>query len=673
MRTAIKFIAALACCVWAAAATAQSQPAPPQRISLEAFAASPTASTARLSPDGKKIAALRTGPGSDFIYVVDVADPSKVVRRIEIGGYSLSDLVWANNDRLLLLPYWSISFMGITLGEAKLMVIDVSSGAARQLDGAENGFKATDILHVEPNGGWALIAGMDKFDKSPSVMRVDLATGKFVEVQKSLPDVWHWFVDGQGVIRGGVAHEGLKWVLYYRAEPDGPLVKVRGKFDKKDADIIEGVIFSPVGGETMVVSNHATGRFAAYRLDLATVEPSALVFENPNGDIESLLMDPATHWVVGVRYHDERWRTHWLDAEFAKVQARVDKSFPSTDNQLVHWSRDRSRFLIHSTKPNDPGVYYVLDRAKGEMKIVLVPFGKIPEKALSPVKFVKYQARDGLTIPAYLTVPLGKVERGLPLILFPHGGPFAADTWDYDPWVQFFANRGYAVFQPQFRGTTGFGRHFVERGYGEFGRKMQDDLDDGLNWLVGQGIVDPKRVCIVGASYGGYAAMWGAIRNPDRYRCAISWAGVSDLKGQLKHDRTLFAAKRYYRDWRNRVVGIDDRRGDLDGLSPLRQAKRLRVPLLIGHGKRDRTVPSIQGEEMEKALKKSAIAVESAFYEKQGHSITSAEDFANWLWRMEKFLAAHNPTERLTPATVTAFPSTEAPAKGAPPETKAHD
>jgi dipeptidyl aminopeptidase/acylaminoacyl peptidase len=661
--------AALACLLPAVPAFAQATG--PERISLEAFAAPPTASMARLSPDGKKVAALRSGAGRDFIYIVNAADPGKVLRRIDIGGYSLADLVWANNDRLLLHPYFKFAILGLSIESAKLMVIDVPSGASRQLDGAENGFRASEILFVEPAGQWALIAGLDKFDKSPSVMRVDLGTGKFVEVQKSLPGVWHWFADEHGTIRGGLAHENLKWALYYRNRPEEPLMKIRGKFDKKDIDVIEGVYFSPIGGETMVVSNHVTGRFAAYRLDLATAEPGSLVFENPNGDIDSLLVDPATNRIIGARYHDERWRTHWLDPDFAKVQARIDKSFPSTDNQLVDWSRDRQRILIHASKPNDPGVYYILDRGAGEMKIVLVPYAKIPEKALSPVKFVRFQARDGLQIPAYLTIPNGKTERGLPLILFPHGGPFANDSWNYDPWVQFFANRGYAVLQPQFRGTTGFGRQYVERGNGEFGRGMQDDLDDGVDWLVKQEIVDPKRVCIAGGSYGGYAAMWGAIRNPERYRCAISWAGVTDLKGQLKHDRTLFAARRYYRDWRERVAGIDDKRTDLDDLSPLRQARRLKVPLLLGHGKIDRTVPVTQSEEMEKALSKSGIPVEAVYYAKRGHSMGSPEDFADWLWHMEKFLAQHNPTDRLNSANVSAFPSKEPAAKGAPPETKA--
>lgn len=648
-----------------------AQGASPERIPIEALAAEPTASAVRLSPDGTKVAAVRGGAGSDFVYIVNVADPGKVIRRIEIGYLSLSDLMWANNDRLVLRSSLSLSFLGMSIGTSKLTVADVSTGTTRQLYGADIGFVASDVLYVEPAGGWALVAGLDKFDKSPSVMRVDLVTGKNVEVQRSLPDVWHWFVDGKGLIRGGLAHDGLRWTLWFRTRPDEPLVKIRGKFDKKALDIIEKVYFSPVGGETMVVSNHGNGRFAAYRLDLTTAEPGALVFQNPNGDIDSLLMDPATYRIVGVRYHDERWKTHWIDPEFASIQARVDRSFPSTDNQLVDWSRDRNRILIHAAKPDDPGVYYVLDRARGEMKIVLVPYGKIPEKALSPVKSVRYQARDGLTIPAYLTVPLGSTGRSLPLIMFPHGGPFANDTWDYNPWVQFFANRGYAVFQPQFRGTTGFGRDYVERGYGEFGRRMQDDLDDGLDWLVRQGIADPKRVCIAGGSYGGYAAAWGAIRNPERYRCAISWAGVSDLKGQLKHNRSLFAARRYFRDWRDRVLGLDQKRGNLDDLSPLRQAGRLKVPLLLGHGKRDKTVPVSQSEELEKALRKSGAPVEAVYYDRQGHSISSSDDLAKWLWQMEKFLAQHNPTDRLTPVNASAFPSKPPAAKGAPPETKA--
>jgi dipeptidyl aminopeptidase/acylaminoacyl peptidase len=235
----------------------------------------------------------------------------------------------------------------------------------------------------------------------------------------------------------------------------------------------------------------------------------------------------------------------------------------------------------------------------------------------------------------------------------PHGGPFARDTGEYDPWVQLLANRGYAVLQPQFRGTTGFGREFVERGYGQWGRKMQDDLDDGFDWLVAQGIADPKRVCIVGASYGGYAAIWGAMRNPERYRCAISWAGVTDLRMMLQHDRSLFVAKRYFSDWRNRVTGVSDK-GDLNQVSPLKQASSLRIPLLLGHGRKDWNVPVAQAEALEKALKKARFPIETAYYPEAEHSFASTADLADWLKKVEGFLAKHNPAD---PGTAPVAPS----------------
>ncbi len=221
------------------------------------------------------------------------------------------------------------------------------------------------------------------------------------------------------------------------------------------------------------------------------------------------------------------------------------------------------------------------------------------------------------------------------------GAHFVRDEWTYDPLVQFLANRGYAIFQPQFRGSTGFGKEFVERGYGQWGRRMQDDLDDGLDWLVSTGKVDPKRVCIVGASYGGYAALWGAIRNPERYRCAASIAGVTDLEAQLKANRKSFSATRYFKQWRTRVKG--DVGFDLKSVSPLMQAARLKVPVLIAHGENDRTVPVAQGRLMVEALTASKADVTSIIYKNGGHDFSSSEDLADFLRRLESFLAKHNP------------------------------
>lgn len=618
--------------------------APAGKIPISSFAEPPLVEAARLSPDGTRIAAIESGKDSDYVFIISPDAPTKVLRRMDIGKFAIDEVVWANDDRLILPLYREVNLFGFQIRAMRFRVVEITSGEVRRLDDQVKDFAVNEVLRVERGGRTVLVSGVEPNDRWPSVKRLDLVTGQLAAVQDSVRGVNSWFVDEQGLVRGGLSREGYRWTLYYRTRSGEPLQTVKGKFDTRDEDVFDSVYFSPLAGESFVVSNHVAGRFAAYRLNLSTVEPGTLVFANPNGDIDSLLHDPESGRMVGVRYHDGRWRTHFVDKELAQIQARIDRALPRTDNLLVNWSNGRRKVLIRSAQADEPGIFYLLDRASGEMKIITAQYPSIPLEALSPTRLVSFKARDGLIIPAYLTLPKGRLERGLPLVLMPHGGPFARDTSDYDPWLQMMVNRGYAVLQPQFRGTTGFGRDFVERGFGQWGRKMQDDLDDGLDWLVGQGIIDPKRVCIAGASYGGYAAIWGAIRTPERYRCAISWAGVTDLKMMLKYDQKLFAAPRYYRDWRNQVTGLDTR-NDLDSVSPLKQAGRLRAPLLLGHGKLDDNVPIGQAEALEKAFVKAGIRIEKVHYEKAGHSMQSSGDLADWLSRVEAFLIRHNPAD----------------------------
>ena len=611
----------------------------PPKIPVRDFASLPVLRKPMLSPDGHWIAARSTADGKTDLVIVNADAPESPARSIALGKADLASLRWAGNQRLLLTVWGSQSIYGITLPFLRLLAVDLSTGASRVVDPKSRGLYAGDVLYTEPTGAWALVASQDDLDSYPSVKRVDLATGKATLVEKARDHVWDWYADNKGVVRAGVAYEGRRWTVWYRDKPEDKLHAVSGKFDKNDDSAVDKFIFR--GDNSWIMTNERTGRFGLYKYDAKTGAIGDALFENPEVDLDDVLYDEATGEIKAVRYEDDRYRIEWLDPDTKSLQAKLDKALPDAVNLVVDWSNDDNRVLVLSASASDPGEYFLLDRAASRMHPVVDPYPLIDPAQLAPVKPIQYQTRDGLTLHAYLTLPRGRAPKGLPLVLMPHGGPFERDHWEYDPIVQFLANRGYAVFQPEFRGSTGYGKDFVEKGYGQWGRKMQDDLNDGVDSLARSGQIDPKRVCIVGGSYGGYAAMWGAIRDPGRYRCAASMAGVSDLQALLRYDRKLFSAPRYYREWRSHVAG--EEQTDLRTVSPLTYAAQDKVPLLIAHGEQDQRVPVKQSHEMVDALTQAHADVTSVFYKDSGHGFDSSADLEDWLNHLEAFLAKYDP------------------------------
>lgn len=396
----------------------------------------------------------------------------------------------------------------------------------------------------------------------------------------------------------------------------------------------------------MIVTNAATGRFAVYNYDFATDTRGAAIFEHPEVDVTDAIFSPEGA-VDGVTFEDDRPRVHWLNPAMAQLQAMIDRTFAGKTNTIINRSRDGNRVLIFSSAANDPGTYYVFDRAARRMEVFASPYDRLTGQDFAAVRAVSYRNRAGITIHAYLTLPPGSSGRNLPLILLPHGGPFLRDSWVFNPEVQFLASRGYAVLQPNFRGSTGYGRDFVQSGYGQYGGAMIDDMEDGMDWLAGEGIADRARVCIMGSSYGGYAAIWGAMRSPQRYRCAISFAGPTDLRAMLRYDSNSFIPRRYVREFRQRLQG--EERVDLDAVAPARHPEMLRVPLLLAHGRRDPIVPPEQSQRLMSALQRLHTPVESVFFEKSGHGFTDAGEAADYYRRVEAFLATHNPSGTSSP------------------------
>jgi dipeptidyl aminopeptidase/acylaminoacyl peptidase len=354
------------------------------------------------------------------------------------------------------------------------------------------------------------------------------------------------------------------------------------------------------------------------------------------------LYDPTSQRLIGYRsLVGDELRHHFFGAADQKVWAAIQRAYPGESVSLVSWSDNRRRLIVRVDSPTDvPGYAFVdLETKKADW---IGPEYELQTNDIAPMRAITYRAADGMELNGYLTVPRGKVEKGLPLVVLPHGGPESRDTLGFDYWSQALASRGYAVLQVNFRGSSGFGHAYHEAGYGQWGRKMQTDLSDGVRWLAAQGVIDPKRVCIVGGSYGGYAALAGATLDPEPYRCAASVNGVSDLRRMVAYSRSRGAewSQRYW----TRFMGAEDQ-GDpiLRDLSPAAQAAKAKIPVLLVHGRDDTVVPLEQSRVMAEALEKAGKPAELVILKGDDHWLSRGETRLQMLRAVVDFLEKHNP------------------------------
>ena len=648
-KSAFALIVAASFAAWLPAAGAIEGPNA-EPIPTEAFAALPLVSDPVLSPDGERIAARVYRDGRERLAIFRLsgrsAEPPSI---IDLGeDNDLRGWEWAGNDRLLVRVVRVEGFYGQEVPVSRVIVYDRVAGTAVPVR-AGPGAVADDIIFIDPQGRHILLAAQPNPFASPVVYRIDLSNGRATTVEHARDQVWNWFADSNGVVRAGVDYGETSIRIFYREAADRPLRVLQTRRRPRDGSVVEQIHFRPDSDRGVIVTNAETGRFGVYEYDFGTDTRGATLFEHPEVDVGNVIKSESG-LIEGAAYEDERPRVRWFNPDLERMQATIDRALPGRTNVIRGLSDDRSRVLIWTGTADDPGAYAIFRPAERRIDAFAEVQDSLQDRVLAPVRPITYRSRDGLTIHGYLTLPPGRPERGLPLVVMPHGGPFARDSWTFDPWVQLLAARGYAVLQPNFRGSTGYGREFVEAGEGQWGTGMTDDIDDGVAWLAGEGIADPARVCLMGASYGGYAALWGAIRGAGRYRCAISFAGVSDVGALLRYDARFIVPQRSMRERRREVRGEGEARIDLDTISPLQQAARLNVPVLIAHGEGDRRVPVSQSRNLVRALERRGAELESVFYEEAGHGFTRPEDSLDFLRRVEAFLARHNPADAFSPS-----------------------
>ncbi len=627
--------------------------AAPPLVPIENFFGTEAMVQMQLSPDGNKIAMLAPNGGRYSLATLDtVTGKASVV--VRLADENIRSFFWKGNDRLLFyalvegneVPLLaSIDIEGKEMKrilEPRIREDDYSIFFGRVVDSFPSDDESILILGRTDRSD-ARAEARGAFNEWPTIYRVNVNTARRTKVFAVPEDEDEGFFNAAGRQRLTTQVEGKKIKFGIRSRHDEPLKIVR-TFDI--TDIQWSVLRLMPDDRTVYLIDKSVGKYGALRsLDLETEKLSEPLFTPEAGEISNLILSSRRQRLLGVGYEDVRYHTQWIDPQWAKINATLRAGFPDREVNITSIADDEKRFIFAVTSDRDPGRYYLGDLRGESLKVQMISavLPTIKPEEMSPMEPVKFQSRDGLTIHGYLTKPKGRADRHTPLLIMPHGGPFGIrDSWGFNAEVQFLASRGYAVFQVNYRGSGGYGDAFERAGYAEWGGKMQDDLTDAVKWAIDQGYADPDRVGIIGASYGGYAALAGVTMTPELYKVGINYVGVSDLRlitrwgtERSVGSKAVFALR----------IGKDPKL--LYDRSPVNHVANIRVPTLHAYGRNDPRVTIENWTVLEAALKKHNKPYESIIEKKEGHGFEKAEASIKYYSAVEAFLAKHMPSDAL--------------------------
>ena len=578
------------------------------------------------------------------------------VQQIRFYEHELYWTHWANNDRLLA----SISTR-YKLKFGRIATFELPAARTLSID-------------------WRTTEGVVLFDKDRAIQRENLSLSSVVDplpddsnhvlmsaYKNNDLDLWRVNVLTGKAEREGIGAAGtFGWITDHAGKPvfrldqnrSGSVMRVftpdeRGRWKKTYTAPLnnsgESSVFQPIGkgeqvGEMYVLATpDGEDKAVIKAFDTQSGTLTRTIAATESYDIGGALIEPGTGAYFGAWYVDDRRRLLLKSTDLQRHIIAIEGFFDHDANiHLVAANREYSKLIIQVTSPTISGEVYAYDYANTRIDPLFVAYPKLSEEKLSPTEIVRYQTRDGLLITGYLTHPRRVGETGLaPLVIMPHGGPAARDYYDFDPGVQFLASRGYRIFQPNFRGSSGYGSAFMEAGYGEWGGKMHDDLMDGIAYLVDRGVATPGNICIVGASYGGYAALFASMTEPETFACAVSIAGVTDLPDLLEHERRDKGNSR--EDFQFVVKQIGDPKTDralLEARSPARHPEKLTIPLLLIHGRFDQVVPYAQFVDLTNALNEADIKYQWMALN-DDHNLASLSSRVQSMKKVERFLNTH--------------------------------
>ncbi len=602
------------------------------------------------SPDGHWLAWLDHHEAKPRVIIFDVAarKPQRILAVPE--RTKLRSLVWRDDETLLIVlsetdeskvaeqassEYFRIIAHDVHGGDGRMLPMDPAAAARHEkqnpplvaLVGIHTGKPHTVIAYTYADGQRAVSI----------LLEIDTATGRSTPIKYGNSHTTGWVVDRKG---SPVAREDWDWhkrAFRLYALESGDHIKELMRTDDSEHPRTEGI--APDGLGLVVLAVNGRPHQAAWELPFDG-SPMRLLADDPNADVESTSRDPNTGDIVGAFIGGQKGEFRWLEPRAEHRAAILSKAFNGKHVTIRNWTEDGTKALAEVSTPSSPPVYYWVDFTTHRADIAGEEYPALAGVALGDAERIEYKARDGTTIPAILTTPPGKSAGPVPLIVLPHGGPQAHDSFSFDWLAQFLATRGYAVLQPQFRGSTGYGKAFEEAGYRQWGGLMQDDVTDGVAAMIDRGIADGHHVGIVGASYGGYAALAGAAFTPNLYRRAASINGVADLPALMRSEVPLYGTISSAESvWKLRIGEPHEAR--LDAVSPINAVKSIVIPVLIVYGTGDGVVPNEQSARMIQALRAAGKPVEVGILKGEDHWLSTSENRIEVLRTLDAFLKAH--------------------------------
>ncbi|MFH2031483.1 MAG: S9 family peptidase [Bacteroidota bacterium] len=595
-------------------------------IPLKDFFRNPEKTHFQLSPNGEYIAYLKTWKNRLNLFTEEI-ETKKITQVTQCEGRDIPKYYWVSNNKLVYVKdvegndYYS------------LFAVDVKGENHIQLTTSKNS-SVSVIDPLETNADEAIIRTNIRNEKAYDVYRINVNTGKMKIIAENPGNITHWLTDHNGLLRVAVASDGVNSAILYR-DNESEQFRIVSATDFKE--MLFPIWFTPDNKYVYARSNLNRDKAAIVIYDLINDREKEVVYEHHQVDVDYIMVSKESKRLTGAVYITWKYESIFFDEDWQNLQRELQSFLPGMDFIIESTSNSDIRVLVKTISDQSMGSYYYYDRKSKEFSKLSDISPWLEGKDLSPMKSIQFKSRDGLTIPGYLTIPKGVKSKNLPTVVIPHGGPWTRDYWRFNSEVQFLVNRGYAVLQLNFRGSHGYGRKFSEAGFKEWGNKIQNDVADGVKWLVKQEIADPNRIAIYGASFGGYSALCGLAFHPELYACGVSYVGFPNLFAFLNSVPPTWEP---FKEMLYEMVGNPVKDSLLlHNASPIFFTENIKVPVLFANGANDNKVRLKDVEFMMRTLKNNGVDVTYMLKDNEGHGFKNEENRIEFYRTLEQFLS----------------------------------